>query len=552
MTVWQGKNLGAIAQPNVPEPTITVEKPENTLSQGSPVILGDSTLFFIDARIGSFPPDFRAQVTSERILKFAKNDQLSLDDLRIVDNEDTQTVDILVGEETLLVTLAEIDAVAANANRYDLAEQYTDIIRTEVAAFREVHSLRNILLGVVYTIVATLVLVTSLIVLNRSIPKIHRRLRIWQTTWIPSIKVLGVELLSAKRVVDLISELIKILRLTTWLTFIYIYANLVLSFFPWTQGLARLLFEYAKNATVTVILGGLTYLPNLFFIAVIIFVTAYFLKICKFFFTEIERSKIIIQGFYPEWAMPTYKLVQFLVLAFAAIVAFPYLPGSDTPAFQGISIFLGLLLSLGSTAAVANVVAGTIMTYTRAFRIGDRIQIGDTKGDVLEKTLLVTRIRTIKNEVITIPNSAVLSSHIINFSESKNDTETPPLIIHTTITLGYDVPWRKVHAVLVDAASATEHTLVEPKPFVLQTSLDDFYVSYEINVYVDEPKMMAKIYSQLHQNIQDKCNEADIEILSPHYGAMRDGNRTTIPADYLPSDYEAPSFRLGDFFPPKS
>ncbi|NJN73768.1 MAG: mechanosensitive ion channel family protein [Limnothrix sp. RL_2_0] len=543
---WQAATL---AEPQI-EPLIKPVANETQKLIGSPVVLGDDKLFYIQARIGSFLPEFRAKVISERLLEFAKDEELDPDYLHVVENKDTGTVDILV-EDQLLVTLAEVDAVAVGQESYQLAKIYQNKIKASVTNFRAAYTLQNILLGVVYTVIATLILFISLWGINLSVPKIYRRLRMGQNTWIPALKVLGIEMLSAKRVIDLSVEIIKILRLTLWLTLIYIYGNLVLSFFPWTKGLARLLFGYAKSAGLTLFQGGLNYLPNLFFIAVIIFFTSYSLKICKFFFIEIKRGKMTIQGFYPEWAMPTFKLLQFLILAFAAIVAFPYLPGAETPAFQGISIFLGLLLSMGSSAAVANVVAGTIMTYTRAFRIGDRVQIGDTKGDVTEKTLLVTRICTIKNEVITIPNSAVLSSHIVNYSEAKNDPNTPPLILHTTITLGYDVPWRKVHEVLIEAAIATEYTLKEPKPFILQTSLDDFYVSYEINVYTEEPKQMMAIYSSLHKNIQDGCNGADIEILSPHYGAMRDGNQITIPANYLPDDYEPPSFRLGNFYPPK-
>jgi small-conductance mechanosensitive channel len=262
---------------------------------------------------------------------------------------------------------------------------------------------------------------------------------------------------------------------------------------------------------------------------------------------EIERGDISFPGFYREWAQPSYKLCLFLILALAVVVAFPYLPGSGSPAFQGVSLFLGLLLSLGSTAAVANIVGGVILIYTRAFEVGDRVQIGDAVGDIVEKTLLVTRLRTPKNVVITMPNSAVLTSNIINFSAALREPNTPPLILHTTITLGYDVPWRKVHQVLLEAAMATPHILQEPAPFILQTSLDDFYVSYELNAYTDRPLMMTGIYSQLHQNIQDKCNETDIEILSPHYSAIRDGNQITIPANYLPKDYTAPGFRVHSF-----
>ncbi len=249
--------------------------------------------------------------------------------------------------------------------------------------------------------------------------------------------------------------------------------------------------------------------------------------------------------------------MRFAVIAFAATIIFPYLPGSETPAFQGISIFLGILFSLGSSGAVANFVAGIILTYSRAYEIGDRVKISETIGDVIEKTLLVTRISTPKNVIVTIPNSMILGSHIINYSNTVRSENAPPLIVHTTITLGYDVPWRKVHTVLIEAAQATEHILSDPAPFVLQTSLDDFYVSYELNAYTDKASkasLMPRIYSALHQNLQDKCNEAGIEILSPHYSAVRDGNQLTVPPDYIPKEYVAPGFRMNSssqfFHPP--
>jgi len=229
--------------------------------------------------------------------------------------------------------------------------------------------------------------------------------------------------------------------------------------------------------------------------------------------------------------------------AFMFIVIFPYLPGSDSPVFRGVSVFLGILFSLGSSSAISNAVAGLVITYMRPFTIGDRIRVGDITGDVIEKTLLVTRIRTIKNEEVTLPNSSLLSVHSINFSSSASGAG---LILHTTVTIGYDVPWKKVHELLTKAASATSGVSRrdDRKPFVLQTSLDDFYVSYQINAFTEEAHKMAGIYSELHQNIQDKFNEAGVEILSPHYRAARDGNMTTIPTENLPSDYKAPQFQI--------
>jgi small-conductance mechanosensitive channel len=239
--------------------------------------------------------------------------------------------------------------------------------------------------------------------------------------------------------------------------------------------------------------------------------------------------------------MPTYKIVRVLIVVFTLIVAFPYLPGSKSPAFQGVSIFFGLLLSLGSSSAISNVVAGTVLTYTRAFQLGDRVKIGETTGDIVEKTLLVTRVRTIKNVDIAVPNAMVLSSHIVNFSSMAKQNG---LILHTSVTIGYDAPWRKIHELLVSAAESTSNVLPDPKPFVLQTALNDFYVSYEINAFTDQATVMAQTYSELHQNIQDKFYEAGVEIMSPHHFGVRDSNRPAIPAEYLGQNYVAPGFRI--------
>jgi len=287
----------------------------------------------------------------------------------------------------------------------------------------------------------------------------------------------------------------------------------------------------------------INYLPNLFTIIVILFVTRYAIRFLKVFFDEISNEKVVLEKFHKDWADPTFKIVRFLIYAFTAIVIFPYLPGSQSPVFQGISVFIGVLFSFGSSSAISNIVAGVVLTYMRPFKIGDRVKIADTTGDIVEKTLLVTRVRTIKNVDISIPNSMIMGSHIINFSSSSSGTG---LILHTGVTIGYDAPWKTVHELLINAALATSEINKEPKPFVLQTSLDDFYVSYELNAYTNSPNIMAKIYSELHSNIQDKFNEAGVEIMSPHYGAHRDGNQTTIPENYLPKTYQAPSFRFFD------
>ena len=322
---------------------------------------------------------------------------------------------------------------------------------------------------------------------------------------------------------------------------IYIALPILFGIFPWTKNFASTLIGYIINPVTKIATGLWNYLPSLITIIVIIFIFRYILKGIHFLKTEIEKEKLKIPGFYPDWANPTYQIVRILVFAFMIIVIFPYLPGSDSPVFRGVSVFLGFLFTFGSAGSLSNIIAGLILTYMRLFKIGDRVKIGEVTGDVIEKSLLVTRVRTIKNEIISIPNSTVMSSHTINYS---SDAPDKGLIIHTTVTIGYDVPWRDMHKALIDAAIKTELVLKDPPPFVLQTSLDDFYVSYQVNAYIRDANKQAVIYSDLHQNIQDTCNERGIEILSPHFIYARDGNASTIPADYLPKDYKAPDFNI--------
>jgi small-conductance mechanosensitive channel len=333
----------------------------------------------------------------------------------------------------------------------------------------------------------------------------------------------------------------RVLRLVLSLSLLYAYVAIVTSFFPWTQGYSATLLDYFL-VPLRIIWDALTnYLPNFFFLTVIFFVAYYLTKFVKFLFREVGRGTVSLPGFYAEWATPTYKIVRVLIVVFTLIVAFPYLPGSKSPAFQGVSIFFGLLLSLGSSSAISNVVAGTVLTYTRAFELGDRVKIGETTGDIVEKTLLVTRIRTIKNVDIAIPNAIVLASHILNFSAVAKEGG---LILHTSVTIGYDASWRKIHELLISAARSTANILQEPKPYVLQTALGDFYVSYEINAFTNQANLMAQTYSELHQNIQDKFYEAGVEIMSPHHFGVRDANRLAIPVEYLSSNYVAPGFRV--------
>ena len=525
----------------VPIPTPTPTPATTSINEGAPVDIGGEELFKIRAGVGAFSPEERAEAVSNRILKLADDPTIPADRITIDDQPLTTNLTV---DNRVLLTITDGDARVADQPRQELARNYQEKIQNTITQYRIERSPDYIRQAIIKSAIATVILIGTLIVLAIVFPWLYRKVNNLQSSRFPTIRIQNFELLTSTRIHRILIGLLKLIRFVLTLGALAIYVPLVMSFFPLTRQISLRVFRYFLLAAETSWEAFLSYLPNLFALAIILFITFYLIKLMRNFFTSIGNGTLTVQGFYPEWAEPTFKLSVFLIVILAAVIAFPYLPGFGSPAFQGISLFLGLLLSLGSSVVVANVVAGIILIYTRAFQIGDRIKIGDAIGDVVEKTLFVTRMRTVKNVIITLPNTSVFTNQIVNYTAAELDPNQAPLILHTTITLGYDVPWRKVHQVLIDAAKSTTHLLSDPEPFVLQTSLDDFYVSYEVNAFTQNPSIMARIYSELHQNIQDKCNEAGIEILSPHYSAVRDGSQITIPEDYLPKNYTTPGWGI--------
>ncbi len=506
---------------------------------GAPVIYGQETLFYLYDTIGPFTPQERAEALTERLKRLGNDPMAST---FIVTASDQELTSELVHGDTVVMTVTDRDAQPTGKSRQDLAKEYARKIQSAVTRTREETSLRAWLVDGSFFLVDTAILIGLLIAFHKVFPKLYAKIDSWRGTFIRPIKIQRVELLSADQIAAALTGLAKTVRVVAVLILLYTYLTTVLGIFPWTKGISAVLLGAVLSTLQTIGQAFATYVPNVVSIGVIIIVTRYILKVIALFFAGIGRGAITFSGFHRDWAEPTYKIVRFLVIVFAAIACFPYIPGSQSEGFRGISVFLGLLISFGSAAAIGNVIAGIVLTYMRPFRVGDRVKIADTFGDVTEKTLLVTRVRTIKNVDITIPNALVLGAHIINFSSAA--ANPPPLILHSSVTIGYDAPWRKVHELLIAAARSTTHILQQPEPFVLQTGLNDFYVTYEINAYTDQPNLMATIYAELHEHIQDTFNEAGVEIMSPHYTQIRDGNKTAIPDEYLPKGYHAPGLRI--------
>lgn len=505
---------------------------------GAPVLFAEETLFEIYDQLGPFTPEDRARAISERLERLAKDPFTRIYPVTAVDRE---LASELVYGETVVMTVTDRDAQPTGKPRQEVAKEYAAKIQTALARSREQVTFRTLLTDAALALLDTIVFVSLLVLFHKFFPKLYAKIDSWRTTIIRPIKIQRVELLSADQIAAALTGIARTVRVVAVLILLYGYLTTALGIFPWTRGISTMLFGAVVSTLWAIGQAFATYVPDLVSIAIIVLVTRYIIKLISLFFTGIERGAITFKGFHRDWAEPTYKIVRFLVIVFAAIACFPYIPGSRSEGFRGISVFLGLLFSLGSAAAIGNVIAGVVLTYMRPFRVGDRVKIADTVGDVIEKTLLVTRVRTIKHVDITIPNAMVLASHIINFSSSAMERG---LILHTSVTIGYDIPWRKVHELLIASARATTHIQRNPEPFVLQTSLNDFYVTYEVNAYTNQPNRMAEIYAELHQNIQDTFNEGGVEIMSPHYTQVRDGNKTAIPDQYLPKDYQPPGLRI--------
>lgn len=508
------------------------------ITQGFPVNPFGDTLFYVFTKIGPFSPIERAGRINRHTEKLYDNHYYDPEQLRVVEAE--STFDILY-DELVLMSISDMDALWIGKPKASLAQTYRNTLNEAIVKQRELNSLKNILVRLAEVMLVVLGIWLLIYLINKffSFSRTYIETRIDKN--IRSIKLKDYELLSGSRILQTALWLHNILRISVISLSLYLALPVLFSIFPTTKPWGDMLIHWILSPVKNIFAAALAYLPNLFTILIVFISIRYVVRFVRFLAREIEEGKLVLTGFHTEWAKPTFNIIRFLLYIFMFIIIFPYLPGSDSPVFKGVSVFLGILISLGSSSAISNAVAGLVITYMRPFKIGDRIKINDITGDVVEKTMLVTRIRTTKNEEITLPNSSILSGHTVNYTSTSKELG---LILYTTITIGYDVPWRDVHKMLEEAAHRTQLVLKNPRPFVLQTSLDDYYPSYQLNAYVTEVNKQARIYSELHQHIQDVFNENSIEIMSPHYRAVRDGNMTTTPTSYLPDSYEAPQFRV--------
>ena len=341
-------------------------------------------------------------------------------------------------------------------------------------------------------------------------------------------------LLRASRVLEFARRLVMLVVLAAAALVTYSWLTFVLRRFPYTRPWGESLREFFFSTGTHLGLGFMRAMPGLFTVAVIFLITRFFVRLANLLFEAVEQNRVTLPWVYAETAQPTRRLVNALFWLFAVVVAYPYLPGSGTDAFKGVSVFLGLMISLGSSGVISQMMSSFMITYSRALRLGDYVRVGDVEGTVTHMGMLSTKVKTPRREEITIPNSVLVSNTTTNYSKF---AESDGVYVPTSVTIGYDTPWRQVEALLLMAADRTAGVRGQPKPVVFQTALQDFYVQYTLLVSLEKADRRGPILNTLHANIQDAFNEHGVQIMSPNYEADPSGPKV-VPKERW---FEAPS-----------
>ena len=476
----------------------------------SPVKLDGNVLFNLRG-VSSFPAEQRSKDVSNRIKTIAADYSIQPDMVKI-----TQEVNhsVIYAGNLIITRIYDADAALEEIERELLAQTIQLKIKKAIETYRYERSKPALIEDLKKALLATAILVVVLIVLLWLIRRIDTGLQNRIKRKIDSVENISFNLIKSNQIWRIFHIIIRTVRIIIVLFTIVFFVDYVLSLFPWTNAFSKYTIKLIFDPINEIGVSFLNYIPKLVFLIFIYLITKYVLKLVKLLFIGIEEGNIVLKDFKPEWSISTFKIVKLFIVAFAFVLSYPYIPGSDSIAFKGVSVFVGILFSLGSTSFIGNIIAGYSMIYRGAFKKGDRIEVDNQIGIVEEQRLMVTRLRSHKNEEIVIPNSVLVNSKIINYTALAEDKG---LIIHTVVGIGYETPWRQVDAMLKLAANRTEGILKNPPPFVLKKALADFAVNYEINGYCKEIDNINQIYTGLHQNILDVFNENDIQIMTPAY-----------------------------------
>ena len=494
-------------------PPVVCAQSQTGIVDSAPVVVNGKVWFRVIG-VSSYPAQRRANEIAQRIEALAEDPKFDPKTLQIKDVG--AYYQIFPGESgEAILRVLEADASYEGILKTELAQIFRNRIAESIKDFRHDRKQDVLTKNALYALGSTVALIILLCIVFWGFRRLNGFLERRVKFHMQKLEERSERIFRREQIWGLLLGALGILRALVVIFLVYVFAHFVLSLFPWTRYTAQRLLQFIAGPLGGMVDSVIDFIPHFVFLVVLFFITRYVLKLARGVFTAINNNRLKIKGFEPDWAWPTYRIVRVGIILFAVVIAYPYIPGSNSAAFQGVSLLLGVLFSLGSTSVISNVIAGYTMTYRRAFKVGDRVKIGDTVGDVTEMRVLVTHLRTPKNEEVVIPNSTILNGEVINYSTVARDQG---LILHTTVGIGYGVPWRQVEAMLLLAAESTEGLLKEPKPFIRQKSLTEFAVNYELNAYCDNASQMMKIYTEMHRNIQDVFNENGVQIMTPTYG----------------------------------
>jgi small-conductance mechanosensitive channel len=477
----------------------------------APVELDGRTLFKVRGA-SSLPAEQRAAAIAARIRDLAEDASLDPADLKATQLDGGGRIETADGR--LVMNVYDADSISEGFSREGVMTALLMQTRRAIVDYRADRTPEAMTSAWLHALGALAVLALVLFLVLRGSRRIEAALERRYGHHVPRIGIGSFEIVRAERVWNALHALTGLLRWALSLLLVFLGLRYVLALFPQTRGLANHMAELVADPLKHLAFGALALVPDLIFLIILFFVARWFIRLTQLFFQAVEKGHIELKDFDPAWAMPTFRLVRLGIVALAVVVAYPYIPGADSAAFKGVTLFLGVLVSIGSSSAISNIIAGYMLTYRRAFHVGDRVRIDDVTGDVTAMRMQVTHIRTVKNESVTIPNSMILGSQVVNYSTL---AASEGVIVSVTAGIGYETPWRQVEAMLKEAAARTPGIKPEPPPFVQQLALGDFAVTYELNVYCDTPQRMVSLRTALHTHVLDVFNEYGVQIMTPAY-----------------------------------
>jgi small-conductance mechanosensitive channel len=499
----------------------------------------DGQVLFSVRGVSSLPAPDRARRIHGQIVEFAKNPALTVESITVSDED---SISRISSGDQVLMGVIDADAALEQIDRPVLARAHRARIQYGITLYRENRTSSAWWRNITRALTATglfIIAVGFLFWLRR---RVDAFLVARLDARIKSVETQSFKVMPAERIWDAVRNALKAVRTLLLVALTLLYVGYVLAQFPSMRGLSNNMATFALGPLDVIAQGVLGSVPGLMFLLVLFVLLRLVLRLVRLFFGGIERGAFTLGTFDPDWAQPTYKIIRIVLIAFGLVVAYPYIPGAQSAAFQGISIFAGIMFSLGSSTAIANIVAGYMLIYRRAFKVGDIIKVGEHFGEVTASRLQVTHLRSPKNEEIIIPNSQLLNSDVLNFSTIG---VRQGVILHTEVAIGYSTPWRQVEAMLIEAAQRTKGLGAEPRPFVFEKQLGEFAVTYELNVYCTNVKTMRALYAALHRNVLDVFNEHGVQIMTPAYEGDPEQPKVVAPKDWFtaPAKAEADNAR---------